>query len=65
MHKYFFTVTWQHNSFITWIDLARAFDFRIYFGKTLVAFDFDEKITQNVVQKRNMWCVNMLGNRIC
>ena len=27
-----------------------AFDFRICFGKTLVAFDFDEKLTQSIAQ---------------
>ena len=30
--------------------LSRAFYFRICFGKTLVAFHFDEKFTQNVAQ---------------
>ena len=27
---------------LSWIDWSRAFDFRICFGKTLNAFDFDE-----------------------
>ena len=33
-----------------WIDWSRAFDFRICFGKTLIAFNFDEKLTQSVAQ---------------
>ena len=41
---------WQNNLFLAWINLSRAFDFRICFGKTLVAFDFDEKFTQSVAQ---------------
>ena len=49
LHKYN-TLTWQYNFFLVWIDLLRAFDFRIYFGKTLIAFDFDEKLTQSVAQ---------------
>ena len=32
------------------MNLSRAFSFRICFGKTLVAFDFDEKFTQSVAQ---------------
>ena len=32
------------------VNLSRAFDFRICFEKTLVAFDFDEKFTQSVAQ---------------
>ena len=32
-------------------DLIYAFGFRICFGKTLTAFDFDEKLTQSVAQK--------------
>ena len=35
------TITWQNNFFLAWIDWSRAFDFRICFGKTLVAFDYD------------------------
>ena len=35
LHKWFFTITYQNNFFLAWIDLSRAFDFRIYFGKTL------------------------------
>ena len=31
-----------------WINLSRAFGFKICFGKTLVVFDFDEKFTQSV-----------------
>ena len=33
-----------------WIDWSRAFDFRMCFGKTLIASDFDEKLTQSVAQ---------------
>ena len=36
--------------FFVWINWSRAFDFRICFGKTIVAFDFDEKFTQSVAQ---------------
>ena len=32
------------------MNLSRAFSFRTCFGKTLVAFDFDEKFTQSVAQ---------------
>ena len=32
------------------IDLSRVFDFRMCFGKTLVAFNFDENLTQSVPQ---------------
>ena len=49
-HKYFFTITWQNSFFLAWINLLRAFYFRICFGETLVAFDFEEKFTQNVAQ---------------
>ena len=35
----------QMNYFVAWIDWSGASDFRIYFGKTLVAFYFDEKQT--------------------
>ena len=31
---------------LSWIDWSRAFDFRICFGKTLIASDFDEKLTK-------------------
>ena len=41
----------KHKSFpVSIVNLSRAFDFRICFKKTLVAFDFDEKFTQSVVQ---------------
>ena len=39
----FFTITWQNNFFLAWIFWSCAFDFRICFGKTLVAFSFHEK----------------------
>ena len=48
--KYFFTITRQNNFFFAWIDWSRAFNFRICFGKTLIAFDFDENFTQCVAQ---------------
>ena len=48
--KYFFTITWQVNFFLAWFDWSRTSDFRICFGKTLIAFDFDEKLTQSVAQ---------------
>ena len=41
---------WQNSFFLAWTDLSHAFDFRIRFGKTLVAFDFNEKLTQSVAQ---------------
>ena len=66
LHKEFFTISeqkrtenvaqrilyyqWQNKFFLAWIDLSRAFDFRICFGKTVVAFDIDEKLTQSVSQ---------------
>ena len=50
LHKWFLTITWQNNFFLAWIDLSRAFDFRICSGKTFIAFDFDGKLTQNVAQ---------------
>ena len=31
--------------------ISHAFNFRLCFGKTLVAFNFDEKLTQSVTQK--------------
>ena len=40
----------QMNYFVAWIDWSGASDFRIYFGKTLVACDFDEKLTRSVAQ---------------
>ena len=42
--------TWQNNFFLAWIILLSAFNFRICFGETLAAFDFDEKFTQSVAQ---------------
>ena len=41
---------WQNNFFVAWIDWSHAFDFRMCFRKTLVAFDFDEKLTQIIAQ---------------
>ena len=41
----------QKIFFLAWIDWSCAFNFRICFGKTLVAFDFDEKThTKSVAQ---------------
>ena len=34
---------WQNNFFLAWIDWSR-------FGKKLIAFDFDENLTQSVAQ---------------
>ena len=48
LHKSFFTITWQNNFFLALIDWSRAFDFRICFGKTLIASNFDKKLTQSV-----------------
>ena len=50
LHKQFFTITWQNNFFLAWTDLSCAFDFRICFGKALVAFNFNEKLTQSLAQ---------------
>ena len=47
LHRYFFTITWQNNFFVAWIDWSRTFDLRIYFWKTLIASDFDKKFTQS------------------
>ena len=44
---------WQNSFFLARIDLLLCFrlhDFRICFGKILVAFDFDAKLTQSVAQ---------------
>ena len=35
---------------LAWIDWSRTFDFRICFGKILIAFDLDENLTQSVAQ---------------
>ena len=43
LHKLFFTIMWQNNFFVAWIDWSSVLDFRICFEKTLVVFDFDEK----------------------
>ena len=51
---------------LAWINLSRAFDFRTYFGKTLVTFDFDEKFIQSVTQitilyqvsEEPLWLIN-------
>ena len=43
VHKQFFTITWQNSFFFAWIDWSHAFNFRICFGKTLIASDFDKK----------------------
>ena len=44
----YYHVTKQFLSCLNY--LSSAFDFRICFGKTLVAFDFDEKFTQSVAE---------------
>ena len=41
---------WQNNFFLACIDWSRALDFRICLEKTLVAFDFDEKLKQSVAK---------------
>ena len=41
---------WQINFLLAWFDCSRPFDSRICFGKTLIAFDFDEKLTQGIAQ---------------
>ena len=46
LHKLFFAITWWNNFLLAWIDWSSAFDFRICFGKTLIASDFDEKLTK-------------------
>ena len=38
------------SSLLELIGHARAFDFRIDFGKTLSASDFDEKLRQSAAQ---------------
>ena len=42
-----FTMTGQNDFFLGWIDWSRDFDFRIRFEKTLIAFEFDEKLTES------------------
>ena len=39
------------NFFLAWIDWPRAFDFKICFGKTLIAFNFDKKNLHKALQK--------------
>ena len=51
---YYHMTTWQNNFLLAWTDPSCAFDFRICFGKTLIAFDFDEKLTQCVAQLTNV-----------
>ena len=34
---------WQNNFLFAWIDWSCAFNFRICFGKTLIASNFDKK----------------------
>ena len=59
--------------FLPWIDLLHTFDFRIYFGKTVVASNFDEKLTLSIAQisgydlgnrrmlcKQKYWIKNMV-----
>ena len=41
-------VTKQFLLYLNSLDWSSAFDFRIWFAKTLIAFDFDEKLTQRV-----------------
>ena len=41
---------WQNNYFLAWFDWSCAFNFKIYFEKALIAFDFDEKLTQSDAQ---------------
>ena len=43
-------VTKQFLLYLNSLDWSSAFDFRIWFAKTLIAFDFDEKLTQRVAQ---------------
>ena len=39
------------NTFsLAWIELSHPFDFRRCFGKALVAFDLDKKLTQSLAQ---------------
>ena len=47
LHKLFFAITRQNNFLLAWIDWSRVFEFRISLGKTLIAFDFDAKLTQS------------------
>ena len=42
LHKKFFTFTWQNNVFLAWINLSRAFDFRIW--ENISCFQFWWKI---------------------
>ena len=51
---------WQNNIFLAWIDWPGAFDFRIGFGKTLSALNFDEKLTQAL----HKWLCNITCQKI-
>ena len=55
----------QNNFFLAWINLSGAFDFRICFGKKLVAFDFDENFTQSVAQIAMLYHMHMQCTQKC
>ena len=42
------------------MEWSHAFDFRICFGKTLIALDFDEKLSQSIAQLCNIMCQKTL-----
>ena len=47
------TILFHHTTkqlLLAWIHWSCALDFRLCFGKTLVAFGFDENVTQSVAQ---------------
>ena len=46
----------KKNFFPAWIYWSRTFDFRMCFGKTSVAFDFDEKLTKSAAQNYVISC---------
>ena len=48
LHKWFFPITTK--PFFAFLNWSSAFDFRIFFGKTLISFNFDQKLTQSIAQ---------------
>ena len=47
--KKFFTIVWPNNFFLAWIYWSRAFDFRIWFGKTFWWETYTKRCANNYV----------------
>ena len=59
-------LSWQNHFLLAWIDWSSAFDFRIYFGKTLVSFNFDQNLHKASLIKKLTdinWCLTDPANR--